>query len=453
MNAMELGDIARAMGGRLTPISASDILINKVAIDSRDVVGGEIFFALMGERDGHDFIEDAVAKGVAAAVVSRNVASEIPQILVDDTLAALGRLAATYRKALGIPIVAVTGSLGKTTARELIARVLAARYTVARSEKNFNNLIGLPLSILEIEKRHDVAVLELGISVLGEMAILGEIASPEYAVILNVAPVHLEGLGSLESVAREKIELLKHLRPNGRAFLCADDERLMAQDIIPMERVTTFGYAESADYRIEDETFAGGVRRFTVDGRRYETRVFGKGVILAAACAVAVAAEFGISEDDIAERIAGFEGVSGRLQLHEIEGATILEDFYNSSPKAVEDALSVLSRIGARRRLAVLGDMLELGRDEAEYHIEMGRSVARFGLDRAFFFGRLSKSAADAAVDAGMPQQHVFWTDDFGKLRDEVMRYVEEGDVVLIKGSRAMRLERLLDAMEAKCAR
>ncbi len=450
---MRLGDIAAAVNGTLLPASACDILIDRVSTDSRNIDGGELFFALIGERDGHDFVASAAEAGIAAAVVSRMVSTDVPQILVGNTLDVLGKFAGAYRKSLEIPVIAVTGSLGKTTTRELIAFLLETKYHVAQSEKNFNNLIGLPLTILAIDETHEVAVIELGINITGEMAILGGIASPEYAAILNIAPVHIEGLGSIESIAREKIELLKHLRPDGRAFLFADDERLMAQDIVPRDRVISFGYSETADYRIElFKPFDGMVQRFAINGREYSVGIPGKGIIHAAACAVAVAMEFDVSDDDISSRLAQFHAPPGRLNLIEIDGVVIIDDLYNSSPVAAINALEALSRIEGRRKLAVLGDMLELGRDEARYHAEMGEFAARSGADFVFFFGNLVSAAAKMAIYVGMPPDRVFWTDDYDELEAAVEGRIETGDVVLIKGSRGMHLERLLEAMKgAKC--
>jgi len=444
-----LGDLARATAGKLTPPEASNVFVTGVSTDTRELYPGDVFFALIADRNGHNFIEEAVKAGAAAAVISEDIQTDIATVRVSDTLRALNDLATKYRRYLKIPIIAITGSLGKTTVREAIAYVLSVEYRVAQSERNFNNLIGLPLSILRVEENHDIAVLELGINLPGEMDRLASIVVPDYAVLLNVAPVHLEGLGSLDRIASEKLRLLEHTKPNAKLFLNADDKRLATQSIIPPERVITFGFSSKADFVISDFAVeSDGSTTLKINGEPLKMRICGRCAPYCAASAFAVGSELGIRKEDILERLAAFEGVSNRLKIKRYGQITALVDVYNSSPLAVESALETLAKMNGERKVAILADMLELGKDELKFHKEMGKAAAEKGIDALFLYGKLSKAAADGAIEAGMASENVFWTDDFEKLEASVKRELKPGDIVLIKGSRAMKMERLLPIIE-----
>jgi len=445
---MHLGNIADLIDGRLEPPKVGNFSTTGIAFDTRKLSENDLFFALSGEKDGHEFVGDARGKGAVAAVVSRKIDCGLPQIIVRDTLEALGKLAAEYRKTLDQKVICVTGSLGKTTTREAISEVLSAKYEVTQSQKNFNNFIGLPYSILSIDEIHDVAVLEIGINLIGEMARLAEIANPDFAVVLNIAPVHLEGLGNIENIAGEKLRIFDYLSPDGKAFLNADDLFIKKQNVIPKRRVVTFGFSDDADFQIQRaETDGGGCIRVKINGRKIGLAICGLGAAYTAACAWAVGAEFGISEDDIIARLEGFVGFQDRLKLRRTGEISLLVDVYNSSPIAVQSALETLISVSGKRKIAVLGDMLELGDDSREYHIDMGRLAVERGVERLFFFGELSKDAIKGAFEAGMAKELATWTDDFDELKRCVLEYILPGDVVLVKGSRAMRLERLVEGI------
>ena len=449
MKPTRLGDMAAAVGGKLRPEEAFAVFVNGVSIDSRRLAPGDVFFALVAERDGHDFLDSAIESGAAAAVVSRDIESSIPLIRVSDTLKALERLAAKYRKSFDGDVIAITGSLGKTTTREAIAGVLKSEFEVARSRRNFNNLIGLPLSILNMESYHDIAILELGINLPGEMDILAKTAAPDFAVITNIAPVHLQGLRCLEKIAAEKLKLLDYIRGRGKAFLNADDEILSGKAAeIPS---VTFGFDSSADFRITDfEQFPGGGIKAAVNGTEFSMPLSGSGAAYAAAAAWALGEEYGIEPGAIRKSLSQFEGFEGRMQLLEFGKIRVIADTYNSSPLAVQSALKTLDGMEADRRIAVLGDMLELGPEEMRYHREMGRSSAESDADILIYFGDLSRAAYDESVAARGSAEDIFWSEDYEELAVILDDMILPGDLILLKGSRGMTMERFLKVMEKR---
>jgi len=454
LKVKSLQEVTKILGGRLTDEGRGDLKIDRIVVDSREIVGGEMFFALESARDGHDFVQDAANRGASAAVVSRPIQSAIPEIVVEDTLDALGALAAQCRTETEASVVAVSGSLGKTTTRELTAHCLSARFAVARSKKNYNNLIGLPLSIFEIEPSHEIAILELGINCPGEMQRLGEIARPDHAIITNIAPVHIEGLGSLDEIAREKLSLLSFLREGGKAFLCADDFRLMAQEAIPTDRLRTFRFLHKGRFfgsrtaPPRRAVFTG----FDINRRRFHSRLYGRGIAYSAACALAVATEFGIPEGEVAERVAEFEGVPGRMSVRRLEDFMLIEDCYNASPIAVKQALQVLSEFPGRRKIAVLGDMLELGNESRRFHEEIGALAGGYGFDFVLFFGEMMSAALEPARALSVNKDKILYTNDFDELVHILRRVLQKDDVLLLKASRALSLERVIPELEgSKC--
>jgi len=412
MDKRSLGNIAVAVRGKLIPDDSADSSVESVSVDTRTLNSGSLFFALKAKRNGHEFIDEANKKGASAVVVSEDIESNIPKIRVDDTLVALGDLARDYRNQLEIPVIIITGSMGKTTTREALSFTLSGKLNVASSARNFNNLIGLPLSILNISRYHDIAVLEAGINQPDEMDRLGEISTPNHAVILNIAPVHLEGLDSLDKIAREKLKLLKYLTRDGIAYLNADDKFLTKQKIIPSKKVVSFGFDDEAQFHISNFKFGSeGAPVFMVNGRKIRMRIPGRAAAYYAASVWSVAAQFGISESEIIDRLEDFPGVSNRMQFEQINGIKLIVDVYNSSPLAVQAALEVLSNMQEKRKIAALADMLELGEQAKDYHQQMGEQVHKYGINKLFLFGNLSGDAAKEAISLGMPEDDVFWTE------------------------------------------
>ncbi|MCK5832560.1 UDP-N-acetylmuramoyl-tripeptide--D-alanyl-D-alanine ligase [bacterium] len=451
MKAKSLKYVAKAIDGNLHCDQCSEVSIERISIDSRTMTGGELFFALSGLRDGHDYVHLAVKKGAKAVVVSRHIQNSVPEIIVKNTSLALQKLAATYRKELDVKIIAITGSIGKTTTRALVAKCLASRYKVIQSSKNYNNLIGLPLSLLEITDKHEIAVLELGINMPGEMLKLAEIIRADYAVITNIASVHLEGLKSLDIIAKEKLELLRHLTNSGKVFLNADDFRLKRQKIIAPEMIVTFGESDNADYRIS-KILTTKTTFFEVNDVVYTSQVRGRGIAFSAACAIAISEELGIRLESIKKCIADFEGVPGRMRIREIDGITLIEDYYNASPLSMTHALDVFAGYSLNRRIAILGDMLELGSESMKYHKEIIEYAAG-KTDFLFLFGEQMGNAAKSAKEVGIPDHMIIQTNNIDTLFDNLKGILKKGDVVLIKASRSLRLERVIERLgECKCA-
>lgn len=434
--------------GRLLQGEAERVVVDSVAFDSRKISNGGLFFALVGDRDGHDFISDALKNGAVAAVVSKDIESELPLIIVQDTLRAFGEFAREYRRTLSAKMTGITGSLGKTTCRRAVSAVLSSKFETSESKGNFNNLIGLPMSILEIEDSHEAAVMEVGINVPGEMARLAEILEPDYAVVLNIAPVHLEGLRSMDEIAREKLILFERLSPKGKAFINIDDERLAKQSVVERERVISFGFGNHANFRITDiATIEGRGTAVTIGGTRIETRLWGRGAAYAICCAFAIGIEHGLSEIEIAIALKNFEGLPDRLSVRHLGDIVLICDVYNSSPMAVESALEILSAVKATRKTAVLGDMLELGEKAIEFHKRIIAKALESGVHRLYLYGGLFLRALEESVGIRDYGAEVFATSDFDELKTEVMSKIETGDAILVKGSRAMRLERLTGAI------
>jgi UDP-N-acetylmuramoyl-tripeptide--D-alanyl-D-alanine ligase len=453
-------DIVRATQGALV---AGDlgIPVTGVSIDSRSLGVGEAFFAIQGHRlDGHAFLAEAAARGAACLVVHTlpdDVPANVPLVLVEETTQALGRLGAWHRGRFTIPVVAVTGSNGKTTTKELAAGVLATRWNVLRPERSFNNQWGLPLTLLQLGPEHEAAVLEIGTNARGEIAALTALAAPTVGVVTTVAAVHTEFLGSLEGVREEKVALVRALPADGVAVLNADDPRVAGMARDTRARVVTYGRAATAHVRAagevtEDERglaftlAAGGEQQpvvLALAGRHNLTNA-----LAAAATGVAV----GLAPADVARGLAAVRPVAGRCVWRQAGEVTLLDDTYNASPVSVRAALdTVAAHRRGRRVVVVLGDMLELGALTEEAHREVGRQVAALPADELVGVGRAMQAAVEAAREAGLAEARHLTT--FEDTVAHLLKRVVAGDLVLIKGSRGMRMERVVDALVARLAR
>jgi UDP-N-acetylmuramoyl-tripeptide--D-alanyl-D-alanine ligase len=453
-------DIVRATQGALV---AGDlgIPVTGVSIDSRSLGVGEAFFAIHGHRlDGHAFLAEAAARGAACLVVHTlpdEPPANVPLVLVEDTTRALGALGAWHRRRFSIPVVAVTGSNGKTTTKELAAGVLATRWTVLRPERSFNNQWGLPLTLLRIGPEHQAVVIEIGTNARGEIATLAAIAVPTVAVVTTVAAVHTEFLGSLEGVREEKVALVRALDADGLAVLNADDPRVAGMAADTRARVVTYGRDARADVRaigevLDDERGltltleAGGVRQpvtLALAGRHNVTNAL-------AAAATGIALGFSLAE--IVQGLGGVAPVAGRCVWRQAGDVTILDDTYNASPVSVKAGLeTVAARRQGRRVIVVLGDMLELGGISDDAHREVGRQVAALPADEFIGLGRGMQVAVEAAREAGLAEARGFTT--FEDTVAHLLKRLTAGDLVLVKGSRGMRMERVVDALVARLAR
>jgi UDP-N-acetylmuramoyl-tripeptide--D-alanyl-D-alanine ligase len=427
------------------------------SIDSRSVGVGQLFFAVKGERlDGHDFVQQALDKGAAAAVVRRDrfgrYAGEKRLLTVDDTLVALQTLAKAVRKLWGKPLVAVTGSAGKTTTKEAIAHVLSARFRVMKSEGNFNNHFGLPLMLLKLEPEYDVAVIEMGMSHAGEIRALAQIAQPEIGVVTNVAAVHLEFFDSLAGIARAKYELIESLPANGTAVLNADDEYVSQFGRGFKGKVVMYGTRAGADVRGENIRSNGAAgTEFDIvmgDGREHaRLPLVGEHNVLNALAAVAVGVERGMRPSAAVSALGTLAAADKRGQVLQVGNITVINDCYNSNPKALAAMVNALSSMPAKRRIVVAGEMLELGPAGEEMHRRAGQHIADKKIDVLVGVRGLAQAAVDAAKQAGMPAEFVVSSEDAGEW---LAREAREGDVVLLKASRDVKLEKALEIWKAR---
>lgn len=466
-----LSQVAAWSGATLAGGSAAaEAEIAGVSTDSRSIAAGQLFVPLAGDRfDGHIYIDQALAAGAAAALWSRERGVPdgigIPLLLVDDTLAALQRLAAAYLARWSPQVVGVTGSNGKTTTKDLIASALGTVFRTAKTAGNFNNHIGLPLTILRADTNTEVLVLEMGMSGFGEIALLSGIARPDIAVITNIGESHLLQLGSRRGIARAKLEIAGGLKPGG-TLIYSGDEPLLREELaalaLPADAVRrlTFGESEACDLRAADiatdaesATFAA-VRagEAAADAPRFAVPIPGRHNAVNALAAIAVARALGVPDADIARGLAEAQLTGMRIErVTAHNGALILSDAYNASPASVRAAIRLVAQLtGYRRKWLVLGDMLELGPDEAEFHAAIGRELAAGQCDGLLAYGPLSAHTASAAA-AAMPEggSVVRHFDDKGELAEALLGLVEPQDLVLVKASRGMRLEEIVRRLAA----
>ena len=473
--------IATVTGGTVT---AGDphVVFNGFSIDSRTLRAGDLFFAIVDARDGHDFVEAAIEKGAGGAVIHsingpglrraenavrrRNHPAEAGSfhrpvmIQVANTTTALQDLGRFVRRAAGPQLVAITGSAGKTTTKDLIAGLLATTYRVAKNQGNLNNHLGLPLSLLELRHGADIAVMELGMNHADEIRLLVSVAEPNVRVWINVGDAHLGHFESREAVADAKAEILESARP-GDVLICnADDPLVMSRASRFAGPRITFGLVTAADVRGEDLHDLG------LDGTRLTVRtahgavdvhtpLLGRGNVSNLLAAVAVATHLGVSLDEIAARVDGLGPSAHRgAVLRLAKGVTVVDDSYNSSPTALQRALEVIAlETRARRKAAVLGEMLELGEHSVELHRVCGEAAATAGLDRLIVVGGESAQVlADAAVRAGMPDAVVTWTASSGAAADVIVPWLTAGDLILVKGSRGIQTDVVVERITEECS-
>ncbi len=458
-----LSRIAEFIGatGATDPAAASPCDLSATAqgysIDSRTVQPGELFVAVKGERlDGHDFVEQALSRGAIAVVVRKDQLARYPDatglLAVDDTLVALQTLATAVRKIWGKTAIAITGSMGKTTTKEAMAHLLAIKYRVHRTKGNFNNHFGLPLGLLTLEPEYDVAVVEMGMSHPGEIAALARIALPNQAVVTNVAPVHLESFDSIAGIARAKYELIEALPHGGAAVLNADDEYVSQFSRDLKGKVVMFGLKPTADVRAENIEILGPAgTRFDLVSREMRQPVhsplLGKHNVYNVLAAAAIAIEHGITPSEIAAALPSLQPADKRGQVVQVGNITVLYDCYNSSPRALMAAVDTLAGMGARRRIVVAGEMLELGATGEQLHRECGRYVAAGKLDLLLGVRGLAKPMVEAAREAGMTAEFVATPEEAGEW---LAREAGDGDVVLLKASRGVKLEKALETWQRK---
>jgi UDP-N-acetylmuramoyl-tripeptide--D-alanyl-D-alanine ligase len=460
MTTFTVQEIVRATQGALV-VGDLAVSVSGVGIDSRTLGVGEAFFAIKGHHlDGHRFVGEAASRGAACLVVHGvpdPIPAGVPLVLVDDTTRALGRLAAAHRARFAGPVVAVTGSNGKTTTKEMIAAVLATRWRVLKPESSFNNQWGLPLTLLRLAPEHEALVVEIGTNQKGEIALLAGLAQPTVGVVTTVAAVHVEFLGSLDGVREEKAGLVRALRADGCAVLNADDPRVAAMARDTAARVITYGRAPGATVGLAGDPAdePEGLRlALETGGRRAEARLAFAGAHNAtnALAAAGAGLALGLDLEEIARGLAQARPVKGRCVWRPAGGVRILDDTYNANPASVKAALdTAAAHRGAHRLVVVLGDMLELGALTEGAHREAGRQVAAAGAAEFVGMGPQARLAVEAARAAGLAEAaHTLTTEDTVAF---LLKRLTPGDLVLVKGSRGMRMERVADALVARLGR
>ena len=415
--------------------------------DTRILKPGQLFIVLQGARDGHDFIPAAMEKGAAAVLCSRKV-GDYPAIYVDDPRTALGDIAREELKRIGAKVVAVTGSVGKSTTKEMIATVLESTFKVSKTPANHNNDIGMPMAILGMPLDTEVAVLEMGMNHFREIAYLSNIAHPDVAVIINIGIMHIEFLGSQIGIREAKMEIVEGMSPQGMLLLNGDDTLLRCLDRKPQQRITYFGQSEGCDVRGFDVKQDGDILRFRAEAGKLsipvELALEGEHYVGDAMAAVAVALKLAVPSERIAESLARFRNMSGRQEIFQAGGYTIIKDCYNAGPESMAAALGVLgNRPG--RRIAVLGDMLELGDCAQAEHYKVGR-IAAEKADMVFAYGPHANRVVDGLITGGMPETMGRAFDDREEMARVLRRAAKPGDVILFKASHGMHLELVLDA-------
>jgi UDP-N-acetylmuramoyl-tripeptide--D-alanyl-D-alanine ligase len=424
------------------------------SIDSRTLNPGDLFIAISGERfDGHDYVQAALEKGAVGAIIEagKKVDGDPLRLLqVEDSLKALQLLGAAARRLWGKPLLAVTGSAGKTTTKEILAHILSTRFRVMKSSGNLNNHIGLPLQLLKLEAEHDLGVVEMGMNHAGEIRALGELAHHDLAVVTTVAPVHLEFFGSLAEIARAKYEIIETLHPGGVAVLNADDDYVCQFGRDFKGKVVTFGIKRSADVtarKVQINGAEGSTFELVVGsvGEPVTFPLVGEHNIYNALAAAAAAMERGISPSQAAAALSSIAPPDKRGQVLHLNGATIINDCYNSNPRALEAMIDTLASMKAERRILVVGEMLELGTTAEALHRQCGKHAADKKIDMVIGVRGMARAVAEAACGSGTQAQFVETPEQAGEW---LARNVRPGDAVLLKASRGVKLELALTMLQ-----
>ncbi len=450
MGTITLEQAAQWCGGKVDPKYAKVAFLG-ANNDTRKIEAGQLFIALQGARDGHEFVPMALAKG-AAAVLCTHCDGDYPAIVVEDTRLALGKIAAGERQRLGMKVVGVTGSVGKSTTKEMIASVLGSRFRVAKTPVNHNNDIGMPMAVLSMPEDTEIAVLEMGMNHFREIAYLASIARPDVAVIINIGTMHIEHLGSQEGILKAKLEILEGMTDDRKVILNGDDQLLWNVQKSGIQ-ADYFGVrnpqCQVLGSNIREKN---GVLSFDAANlgtlHRVQLMLEGEHYVSDALAAVSVGLAFGISMQEICTALAQFRNMEGRQEIFEHDGYTVIKDCYNAGPESMAAALTVLgNRQG--RKIAVLGDMLELGMCAAAEHYRVGR-IAAEKADMVFAYGPNSDRVVSGALTGGMPCSRTEAFKDRDALVAALKRVIKPGDVLLFKGSHGMHMELVLEKLTAK---
>lgn len=457
MRSLTIQEMAAAMGGRIRgPVAVPTVA--SVSTDSRVAVSGSLFFAIPGDRfDGHSFVNEALEKGATAAVVSdlSKIDSQCHSngrlIQVHDTVEAFGRLAAWYRRQFAAQVIAVVGSNGKTTTKDLINTVLGSRKRGRAGQGSFNNAIGVPLTLLSVEPQDEYVVVEMGTNHPGEIAALGRIVQPDLAVITSIGEEHLEFFGDIESVAREEFSVIGCLR--GRGLVAVSEQAAgFAPSKAPVKcTMLKFGFDAGADLRAVDVSMNADGQHFKVNGRfDYVLPLMGRHNVSNALGAITIGTRFRLSHQEIAAALAKAKPSAMRMERLRVGQITVINDAYNANPSSVRAAFEVMDQFSAvGRKVLVLGDMRELGEEAARCHQAIGREAGRSTAQVVIAVGAMARVLADGATAAAATGKRIYRFPTVEALGEKIGTLLQPGDVVLLKASRAMRLERLLEQIEA----
>ena len=451
-------EVLRATGGRLIR-GKEEVSFHGVSIDSRKLQPGSLFICLSGENfDGHDFLMAAAEAGAAGFVVQRDTGAILsklegqPVILVEDTLKALGEIARHWRKKLKVPVIAITGSSGKTTTKEMVAGILSLTKRVLKTEGNLNNRIGLPMTLLKLTGRDEVAVVEMGTNMPGEIGWLTRIAEPDIGLITNIGAAHLEKLKSLANIREEKGALFQNMDQRGIAIINRDDDALEILGRRWQGKRMTFGRTNQAvdvsarNVRIMHPFGLEFQLAFRQGEGQVRMQVSGEHNLYNALGAAAAAMAFGADLDQVCQGLESFRAVSGRFEIRTLQnGAHIIDDTYNANPLSVQEALKTLESLrGSGNSFVILGDMLELGSNAADWHRKIGQVAAQTGVSWLYLMGDHGSETAAGAMLEGMPAVRVCICESPGEVHDELLSSLKPGDWALIKGSRKMKMERIV---------
>ena len=451
MKPITLHEVAKACCGTLH--GDPELKITSIVTDSRKAGEGSLFAAIKGARvDGHRFIPAVAEQGAVCVLCEEKPDVDINYIRVDSTLVALKGIAEYYRSLFTIPFIGITGSVGKTSTKEFISAVLAQKYNVHKTGGNFNNELGVPITLFGLEEEHEVAVIEMGISGFGEMTRLSKMVKPDISVITNIGYCHLENLGDRDGVLRAKTEMFEYLKKDGVIILCHDDDKL--RTVTDYHGIRPIFYGTGNDeYRAENITEKGldGIGCTLIHHARMDDSVedvridvtiptMGRHNVLNALCAMAVGTQLGLSADEIKRGLESFENVGSRNHIIKTDTLTIIDDCYNANPTSTKAGLDTLSKLGGRR-IAILGDMKELGKDELTLHREVGAYAKEVGIDMLVAVGPLSEATAEGYGEGA------YYAATVERCIDRIKRYLRPGDTILVKASHSMQFERIVEAL------
>ena len=443
-----IADILKATGGKLISGDGTGN-ITEINTDTRVIGENMLFVALIGASfDGNNYVEQAVKAGAVGCVVSRETKADTNLILVEDTTRALGQIAKYHKERFSVPFVGVTGSVGKTTTKDMISCALSAKFNVLKTQKNFNNHIGLPLTLLRLENQHQIGVVEMGMSGFGEIDYLASLTKPDVAVFTNIGLSHVEKLGSRENILKAKSEILNHLRADGLVVFCADDDLLITLKGKTSHRYIGYGIEnKEADITATNITAKDTSTSFDInyEGKTYQAEipVLGDHNVKNALASFAVALHFGVEPEEVIKALTEFVPGQMRQNILHANGITVINDCYNASPSSAEAGLKILGQLKGSRKIAVLGDMLEMGELSDYAHRLVGKYVVESGTDFLITVGEKSTVIAEGAVENGLASENTASFKTNAEAIEFIDSFIKKDDVVLVKASRGMKLEEI----------